>query len=49
MRRDTDNVGCAEDLTLGVTYTTESPEGFGFSAPPANYHSPRQTITVGIQ
>ena len=47
MRRDTGNQGCRGYLTLGVTYDTPYPP----NAPgvPADYHSPRQTITVSLR
>ena len=47
MRRETWHEGCKEDLVLGVTYLTQ----YARDDPglPANYHSPRQTITVGLR
>lgn len=49
MRRSTDNIGCEQEGTLGVTYSADSFDMDGFTPEPANYHSPRQTITVGVQ
>ena len=47
MRRDTGNQGCQGYLTLGVTYDSMYPPNMG--GVPPNYHSPRQTITVGLR
>lgn len=47
MRRDTGNQGCQGYLTLAVTYDTMYPPNTG--GVPADYHSPRQTITVGLR
>lgn len=47
MRRDAWNEGCKGSRVLGVTYNTQ----YTRNNPglPANYHSPRQTITVGVR
>ncbi len=47
MRRQPDNIGCGKEGTLGVTYSTTTFNVDGFTQEPANYHYPRQTITVG--
>lgn len=47
MRRDVWNQGCSVPMTLGVTYDTMYLPNEG--GVPANYHSPRQTITVGLR
>ena len=47
MRRNTGNQGCKGYLTLGVTYDSMYPPNMG--GVPEDYHSPRQTITVGLR
>ena len=51
MRRDSTNIGCKNDETFGVTYTTPiplDPNSRGTKVP-SDYHSFRQTITVGLR